>query len=83
MAKTYKTYKCDPAKNTECSKTNCHINGGECYLTHNKKYEKKKCKYFDACPSATGWCLPRNPGEDCVSFLLTHIERIRRKNDEH
>ena len=42
MAKTYKTYKCDPAKNTECSKTNCHINGGECYLTHNKKYEKKK-----------------------------------------
>lgn len=53
MAKTYKTYKCDPAKNTECSKTNCHINGGKCYLTHNKKYEKKKCKYFDACPSAT------------------------------
>ena len=37
MAKTYKTYKKKKKKNTECSKTNCHINGGECDLTHNKK----------------------------------------------
>ena len=34
-----KTYKCDPNKNTECSKTFCHINGGDCYYTTNKEYE--------------------------------------------
>lgn len=31
-------YKCDPIKNTECSKTHCHINGGECEHTTKKEY---------------------------------------------
>ena len=35
-------YLCDPAKNTECTKTVCHINGGECFLTTQKKYSKVK-----------------------------------------
>lgn len=26
-------YTCDPHKNTECKKTNCHINGGPCECT--------------------------------------------------
>jgi hypothetical protein len=34
-----KTYKCDPNKNTECSKTFCYINGGDCCHTTNKEYE--------------------------------------------
>lgn len=34
---------CDPAKNTECTKESCHINGGECYLT-----SKKECEADDA-----------------------------------
>lgn len=40
-------YPCDPAKNTECTKTGCHINGGECFLTTQKKYSKltKQKKY--------------------------------------
>lgn len=31
-------YKCDPAKNTECKKTFCYLNGGECYQTTRKEY---------------------------------------------
>lgn len=27
-------YECDPAKNTECQKRGCYINGGECRQTH-------------------------------------------------
>lgn len=35
-------YICDPEKNTVCTKTGCHINGGECYLTLEKKYKKEE-----------------------------------------
>ena len=35
-------YYCDPEKNTECPKTNCHINGGDCRLTTHRKYRRKK-----------------------------------------
>ena len=34
-------YDCDPEKNTECPKTNCHINGGDCRLTTHRKYRRK------------------------------------------
>lgn len=37
--KDFMLYDCDPIKNTECRKTNCHINGGECYKTSKKEYE--------------------------------------------
>lgn len=33
-------YPCDPEKNTKCTKTGCHINGGECFLTAEKKFSK-------------------------------------------
>ena len=33
-------YQCDPDKNTECTKTGCHINGGECWLTAKKECRK-------------------------------------------
>ena len=33
---------CDFDKNVECKKTNCIRFGGECFLTRNKKYERKQ-----------------------------------------
>lgn len=36
-----KLYICDVVKNTECKKTECHIYGGECYLTSNKEMRKE------------------------------------------
>ena len=35
-------FECDPAKNTECKKCNCHINGGDCRMTTESKYAKEK-----------------------------------------
>jgi hypothetical protein len=34
-------YKCDPALNTPCSKTHCHLNGGPCTETTHINYAKK------------------------------------------
>jgi hypothetical protein len=31
-------YLCDPARNTECRKSDCRVNGGDCYATHNIEY---------------------------------------------
>lgn len=33
-------YLCDPDKNTECKKTECYRNGGECVHTVHKKYRR-------------------------------------------
>jgi hypothetical protein len=33
-------YECDPKKNTECRKTGCYINGGECSHTTHKEYRR-------------------------------------------
>ena len=35
-----RSYPCDPEKNTECSKTGCYINGGECRHTLNREYAR-------------------------------------------
>lgn len=35
-------YECDPEKNTGCAKTECYINGGECYLTQHAEYAKEE-----------------------------------------
>ena len=35
-------YLCDPNKNVSCSKEDCHINGGPCWHTTNKEFEKKQ-----------------------------------------
>lgn len=34
-------YECDPEKNTECRKTGCYINGGECRHTTHAEYVKE------------------------------------------
>ena len=34
-------YICDPEKNTECSKEECHINGGQCRCTEDSRYAKR------------------------------------------
>ena len=33
------TYPCDPEKNINCKKTECFMNGGECYRTIHKSYQ--------------------------------------------
>ena len=38
-------YECDPNKNTECKKTICFMNGGECYLTEYIELAKRKGLY--------------------------------------
>ena len=35
-------WECDPSKNTECSKTDCRANGGECWCTTNKAFSTGK-----------------------------------------
>ncbi len=40
-------YKCDPAKNHECRKTMCHINGGDCYHTRKEQYKmENEIRYY-------------------------------------
>ena len=34
-------YECDPDKNTDCRKTGCYINGGECHLTRHSLKAKR------------------------------------------
>lgn len=36
-----KVYLCDPAKNVDCPKTMCHINGGDCMATTHREYAKR------------------------------------------
>lgn len=44
---TTKLYRCDPAKNVECEKTHCFINGGPCEKTDNKEYEmENEIRYY-------------------------------------
>jgi hypothetical protein len=33
---------------------------------------QNKCENYEKCPSASGWCLNKQPSADCVQFLLTH-----------
>lgn len=35
-------YECDPEKNTECRKTGCYINGGECRHTTHAEYAREE-----------------------------------------
>ena len=34
-------FRCDPAENEACKKTECYLKGGECFCTANKEFEKK------------------------------------------
>ena len=36
------SFLCNTKKNIACKKRMCHINGGPCYFTHNKEYEKNE-----------------------------------------
>ena len=35
-------YRCDPEKNRDCRKTECYINGGDCYQTQHPEYSKEE-----------------------------------------
>lgn len=40
-----------------------------------------KCKYYDECPSKTGWCMNDHPSAECVPFLINAANNaIRKKN---
>lgn len=41
-------FMCSPTKNTECSKTNCYINDGNCYHTIDPRFAKKFVANFIA-----------------------------------
>ena len=36
------------------------------------------CKYKERCPSATGWCFNKQPDEDCLFYLNTHLHSVNR-----
>lgn len=37
-------YPCDPKLNTNCSKTECYVYGGECSMTFDKEFAKQGLK---------------------------------------
>ena len=41
-----------------------------------------KCKYYDTCPSCSGWCNNSQPSEKCVEFILTAYEQKSKIIDE-
>lgn len=36
-----------------------------------------KCKYYDVCPSATGWCLIRRPDAECAGLVIGMYQRLK------
>lgn len=36
-----------------------------------------KCKYYDVCPSATGWCLNRSPDAECAGLVIGMYQRLK------
>ncbi len=44
-------FKCDPAKNIECPKTSCHLNGGYCTMTKYMKYAVDPTKVVMVIPT--------------------------------
>lgn len=36
-----------------------------------------KCKYYDDCPSATGWCLNRSPDAECTGLVIGMYQRLK------
>ena len=37
---------------------------------------KGKCKFYDICPSCSGWCNNSEPSGKCVEFILSAYERL-------
>lgn len=44
-------FRCDPAKNTECKKTECFMYGGKCTLTKYMKYAMDPSKVTMVIPT--------------------------------
>lgn len=36
-----------------------------------------KCKYYNVCPSATGWCLNRQPDVECAGLIIGMYCRLK------
>lgn len=66
MGEPNKLYFCDPRKNTECSKTDCIINGGECFKTTKREY---KLDLFPPC-----LYLPSEKYETCGRCIFENVD---------
>lgn len=73
-------FECDPYKNTDCSKTGCYINGGECRHTRHLKYARvtRPSGYAELQKKQTAdlYAKVETPGADVMSQRVTD-ERIQ------
>ena len=46
---------------------------------HNVGKKVGKCKYYDTCPSCSGWCNNRQPSVECVEFLINAYEGLKER----
>lgn len=73
-------FECDPYKNTDCSKTGCYINGGECRHTRRLKYARvtHPSGYGELQRKQTAdlYAKVKTPGTDIMSQRVTD-ERIQ------
>jgi dUTP pyrophosphatase len=44
----FKFFRCDPNKHTDCEKSNCYVNGGDCRHTIHKEFEQTVKIMLDA-----------------------------------
>lgn len=49
---------------------------------HNLFNQKNKCKYYDTCPSCSGWCNNKQPDSLCVDFILTAYDNLNNKYND-
>jgi len=63
-------YQCNPAKNFECPKTNCFINGGPCTQTRNREFTDE--------PNKVKVVMPMT--EEDVAAVFGRNREERRKN---
>lgn len=44
--------------------------------------EKEKCRYYDECPSRSGWCEKGFPNAACVGFLINAYQGLKEESYE-
>lgn len=35
------------------------------------------CRFYNKCPSASGWCKNDQPNKNCVAFILSAYSRLK------
>lgn len=87
----FELYECDPVKNTKCSKTMCHINGGFCECTVHKEYAKELTsmnKLEEMLAMQFGFQrrldpnFPRMTNKERVAFIKEHSIHLNQEINE-